>query len=92
MGTIQHKTIKISSVFNRKDGLIASFSDDLPGLLVVGRNAQDIEKKLPGAIREILEAQGHHVLNVSLADDDDRLPSWSDSPPNFTAGAELRAA
>lgn len=91
MGTIERKTIKIGSRFNKRSGLIASFSDDLPGLLVVGRDAREIEDKLPGAIREILEAQGHNVLSVSLSSDD-VLPSWSESPPYFTAGAEFRAA
>jgi len=35
---------------------MAAFSDDLPGLLVFGSSWQEIEAKLPGAVRVLMDA------------------------------------
>lgn len=60
------KIIEIKSSINARTGLMAAFSDDLPGLLVVGKTIQELEDKLPGAMREILEAQGNTVTRGHL--------------------------
>lgn len=44
--------------------LILGSSPDLRGLLVAARGVEQLEARLPHAIRELLEAQGHRVLDV----------------------------
>jgi hypothetical protein len=44
------KVINIKGKVHTPAGLLAAFSDELPGLLVVGATWQDIEAKLPGAM------------------------------------------
>ena len=51
------KRIRIEH-WNPPGGLIVAYSDDLKGLLVHGRSVDEIKAKLPGAIKEILDAQG----------------------------------
>jgi len=88
MSAASQRIIQIKSKFNAKNGLIAAFSDDLTGLLVVGRTIEEIEGKLPGAIREILEAEGNIVEGVDMLPEEDE---WEGSP-QFTAEANFAAA
>jgi hypothetical protein len=41
--------------------LLAAFSDDLPGLLVPARSHEELDERLPRAVKELLEAQGEAV-------------------------------
>lgn len=88
MTSLLHRIIRVKSKFNAKNGLIAAFSDDLAGLLVVGRTIDELETKLPGAIREILEAEGNIVKAVEMQPDRD---VWEGSP-QFTAEANFAKA
>lgn len=88
MAPVSHRIIRIKSKFNAKNGLIGAFSDDLAGLLVIGRTIDEIETKLPGAIREILEAEGNTVNAVEMLPDRD---VWEGSP-QFTAEANFAVA
>ena len=62
----QTKYVKIQTKWNATTGLIAAFCDEIPGLLVVGISPDDIERKLPGAIAEIMQAAGLVVLSVDM--------------------------
>jgi len=66
MSQAETKYVKIQTKLNRATGLIAAVCDELPGLLVVGRTPGEIEMKLPGAIEEILEANGLEVISVKM--------------------------
>lgn len=83
--------IAIQSKVHRSTGLLVAFSDDLPGLLVHGRTDDEISAKLPGALREILEALGRRVLSVQLIETGDSEPAGFE-PRGFRAAAELEAA
>jgi hypothetical protein len=61
---IRRRTFRIVSRPHRVTGLIASYSNDLPGLLVVAHTEEEMTRKLPGAIRELLEALG--CINIEL--------------------------
>jgi hypothetical protein len=44
-------------ILRRKDSdLLTAFSDDLPGLLVPARNREELDERLPRAIKQLLEA------------------------------------
>jgi len=49
----------------RDSDLLLATSEDLRGLNVVGRSDQEIESRVPGSVRELLEAQGHRVAQVT---------------------------
>lgn len=59
------REITIEIVKHRDSDLLVAFSDDLKGLMVTGRTQQEVESRLPGSIREILEAEGYQVINVT---------------------------
>ena len=59
--------------YNNSD-LLMAFSKDVPGLLVSGRSETEIDKKLPGAIREILEAEGKKNITITIEIEPDDLP------------------
>ena len=88
MSQVEHRTIQIVTKYNAKNGLIAAFSDDLQGLLVVGKTTQEVERKLPGAVREILEAMGNDVGELELIPTDEKPSGWS-ATPTFRAEANL---
>jgi hypothetical protein len=73
MDTTEKMTIRIERRIHRPTGLISAFSDDLKGLLVFGDTDSEIDKKLPGAIKEMLEAMGRNVVSVTAEDP----PGWS---------------
>src|ERR1019366_5575222 len=54
------REIRVQVVENRQSGLLVALSDDLKGLMVAARTEEQIEEELPAAIREMLEAAGHH--------------------------------
>jgi len=68
------RLIKIRVVQHRSSDLLVALSDDLKGLMVPGRNDEELEQKIPSAVREILEAQGFKVVSVTADFEDDRLP------------------
>ncbi len=74
MKRIEYQTISIIRRIHRPTGLIAAYSDDLKGLMVFGDTDAEVERKLPGAIREMMEAMGREVLSVEPRED----AGWSD--------------
>lgn len=59
-----NRTIRVWTVTHKTTGLLAACSDDLPGLLLTARTEAELEARLPRAISQILEAQGHGVVEV----------------------------
>jgi len=80
----QPKVINIRGKVHTPTGLFAAFSDDLKGLLVVGANWQEIEAKLPGAIRELMDAMGTPVSRVELTAIHEPNTEWV-AEPKFRA-------
>ena len=86
----QHRAFRITSRVHKGTGLIASYSDDLPGLMVVARTEEEISRNLPSAVRELLEAQGLQIIKLYT------VPSGEPSefgPPGFIVHTDaLKAA
>jgi hypothetical protein len=61
---MENNFLKIDVVEHRKTGLMVAISKDLPGLTVHGRNEEELDERVPEAIRSMLEAQGHTVESV----------------------------
>ncbi|RAI55903.1 DUF1902 domain-containing protein [Roseicella frigidaeris] len=59
------REIKVTIVEHRDTHLLVAISNDLSGLFVAGRTIEQIERELPTAIREVLEANGHEVYSVT---------------------------
>lgn len=57
--------IRIKTLVHEKTGLLIASSEDLPGLLVHGRNADELTQRLPVAIQALLEASGKVVVSLS---------------------------
>jgi predicted RNase H-like HicB family nuclease len=79
--------VKIHLQRDRQSGLFAALSDDLPGLMTVAATIEEIERRLPAAIAQLVEAQyGAHV-RVTIESEDEGFRSLAE--PRV---AELRAA
>lgn len=74
---------------NKRSGLYAAVSDDLPGLMTVGRSLEEVDQRAPAAIAQLVQAQygASVVVVVADGDDDDRF-----RPLDEPRLAELRAA
>jgi len=71
-------------------GLFAAVSDDLPGLMVVGKTIEEVEQRVAGAIADLIEAEyGEKVIAHSLPDDGDEAGFKSLAEPRIL---ELNAA
>ena len=57
--------IRIDLAVHAKTRLLLATSEDLRGLMVAGRSEEQIIRELPEAIREVLEAEGKHVVSVA---------------------------
>jgi hypothetical protein len=88
---ISEKTIKIRTLEHLSGGLFMAVSDDVPGLSVAGLSQEEIEKKIPGAIREFLELLGHKVLSVEIIPDALHARAHF-GLPGYIAHASLMAA
>ena len=85
---MENRTIRITLRRHDATGLLAATSEDLIGLVVFGRTADEIAAKLPSVIRELLEASGYEV-NAVTATPDDRVSQAGFGPPAFIANASL---
>jgi hypothetical protein len=63
-GQDRHKVIRITTVVHKTTGLLVAYSDDLKGLYVHARDDDELRERLPVAIRAVLEASGHQVLDL----------------------------
>jgi hypothetical protein len=64
-GQVKHKLITIQTIRHRETGLIVAMSDELKGLYVHAHTDADLRERIPVAIRDILEANGYQVLDLS---------------------------
>ena len=87
---MDEKVIKIKVFCHSKTGLLMASSEEMPGLVVHGRTHEELEHKLPLAVRDLLEASGFQVEDVSVMRDDSVVPS-NFGPPAFIANASLIA-
>jgi hypothetical protein len=67
-------TIRVHLVRHAESGLTVALSRDLRGLMVSGADERQIWQRVPGSIKELLEAQGQVVAAVSAAPEDEGLP------------------
>jgi hypothetical protein len=85
---MEERIIRITLRKHDTSPLLAATSDDLQGLIVFGRTWQEIEKKLPNAVRALLEAMGFKVVSVTAVADE-RVSRAGFGPPAFIANASL---
>jgi hypothetical protein len=64
-GRVEHRLITIQTIRHRETGLIVAMSDEMKGLYVHARTDADLLERIPIAIRDILEADGYEVLDIS---------------------------
>jgi Domain of unknown function (DUF1902) len=62
---LEHRTINIQMLRHKETGLLIALSDEMKGLYVHARTMDDLLDRIPVAIRDILEADGFEVLDVS---------------------------
>jgi hypothetical protein len=60
----ENRVITIQVARHQQTGLLVAYSDDLRGLYVHGRSEEELRERIPVAIRDILEADGHEVDSV----------------------------
>lgn len=89
MSEVKTATIQIRWQEHRPTGLLAAFSDDLKGLLVIGHSTSEIIQNLPGAVRQILQAQGIEVVSIEIGPN---LSPEAFFPPAYTINADIREA
>lgn len=70
----------VRTIVHRETGLRLAISDDLPGLYVHGETDEEIERQIPDAIRELLEASGERVTEIVKCDDDHDIPEGFADP------------
>ena len=87
---INYREVRITTLTHQETNLMMAFSDDLPGLLVSGRSHEEIRQRIPGAITEMLEAQGEDVLSVEAAAETGMPSGFSNR--KFLARAKLARA
>ena len=83
------QSIRIYLRHQAKSGLFAAVSDDLPGLMTVADSIEEIRRRLPSAIQQLIKAQFDENVSVALRDDEGDDDFISLREPKV---AELRAA
>lgn len=86
--SVQGRVIRVRMLRHERTGLLAAVSDDLAGLVLHGYSHGEIKRKLPAAIRELLEAEGYTVVSVET-EEDDRFARAGFGLPGFIANAAL---
>jgi Domain of unknown function (DUF1902) len=66
---LTEKTIRIRLLRHKSGDLLMAVSEDLRGLVVHAHSEEEMEERLPGVVRDLLEAEGYVVANVSLVRD-----------------------
>ncbi len=62
------KTIRINMLVNKKTNLILAMCEEYKGLTVFGTNFEEIERRLPAAIRDHFSMLGYEVESVGVID------------------------
>lgn len=60
---------RVETITNVKTGLLIAISEDLPGLYVHGRSQEELDERVPIAIKALVEAQGEKVGQIVRCDD-----------------------
>ena len=81
------KTIQIKVLSFSKSDLLMAISEDLPGLVVHTRSSDELESRLPQVVRDLLEADGFNVDNVTV-----ERESARPVPPEFRTAAYIASA
>jgi hypothetical protein len=84
------KIVRIKTLEHASGGLFVAVSDDLPGLSIAGLSTDEIENKIPAAVREFLELSGYQVLSIEISRDA-RVARAQFGLPGFIAHASLMA-
>ena len=87
-----NKEIRVKIITHEVTGLMIAMSDDLPGLYVHGRTSKDLERAIPIAIRDILEAQTGRKIRVTRDDDVDANSPFVPAAIRYQSKAEAEAA
>ena len=62
---IIEREIRLEVIEHKQTHLLVATSHNLPGLMVAARSEEQLEREVPIAIREVLEAEGSIVISVS---------------------------
>lgn len=69
------RIITVEVAEHKGTGLLVGFSKDMKGLYVHGRTEEELEARIPQAIKAILEADGKGTYQVMKVEDDaEELP------------------
>jgi hypothetical protein len=79
------KNVKIEVVEHRRTGLMVAMSKDLRGLMVHGRTGDELDERIPEAIRSLMEAEGHRVESVVKVDDDHQSSAFRPATSHYEA-------
>lgn len=81
------KIININTLEHRDTGLLIATSPDLKGLYVHGRTREELNRRIPQVIRDLLEASGLKVDRVLPLIDEPEAPGFVQAPHRFQAVA-----
>jgi predicted RNase H-like HicB family nuclease len=72
--------VRVQLQRDTKSGLFAAVSDDLPGLMTVASTIEEVERRLPAAIAQLVEAQYGALVrvNVEPTEHEDRFASLAE--------------
>lgn len=74
--------IIVEIVRHKGTGLLVGTSEQLKGLYVHARSIEDLERRIPLAIKDLIEADGESTVRV--------VPVEDDIPEAFAASGETR--
>jgi hypothetical protein len=82
------KRIEIKVLVHSTTGLMMAVCDELKGFMVPGRSIREIERKLPGAIRDHFGLLGYEVGDV-VVENSDVDDGFQEMPAAIIAQASL---
>jgi hypothetical protein len=80
--------IFVDIITHKSTGLLVATSKNLPGFMAHGRTYQDLQKAIPKAIKDIMEATNGQPVEVFKVDDDESVDAFT---PNIMKFATDRA-
>lgn len=84
------REFRIEVVRNKNTDLLIGMSPDHKGFYVTARSEEELERKLPTAIRELMEAEGHRNVRVETVSDEG-LSEAGFWPGEYTANVDYEA-
>jgi len=76
------KFVTVEIIKRKNSDLFIGTSEQMKGLYVHGRSVKELEARIPGAIKEVLEAEGKVGVKV--------LPVADEVPDAFISSGETR--